>query len=131
MPAPSDPEFSQHLSKRERQVVEIVFRRGRATARDIERELPDPPTYSAVRSILRILVRKEVLRKTAEEGRDWYAPGVSVAKAKSGALQSLVRNFFADSVAAAACALLGQRKVKLSAEEASQLLKVIEEARKK
>lgn len=128
MPA---PEFSQQLSKRERQVVDIVFRLGRATARAIQDELPDPPSYSAVRSILRILVGKEVLRKTCEEGRDWYVPGVSIARAKHGALKALVRNFFADSVAAAACALLGQSKTKLSAEEADRLLKAIEEARKK
>lgn len=127
----SDSPFSEALSKRERQVVDIVFRLGRATARDIERELTDPPSYSAVRSILRILVGKQLLRKKLSEGRDWYLPGVPVAKAKSGALFALVRNFFADSAADAACALLGQKNVKLSPDEADRLLKLIEEAREK
>ncbi|AHF93019.1 CopY family transcriptional regulator [Opitutaceae bacterium TAV5] len=125
----STPSLPDDLSMRERQVVEIVIRLGRATARDIERELPDPPTYSAVRSILRILTQKGVLRKTPLDGRDWYAPSVAPAAARKGALRAIVRNFFGDSAGAAACALLGQKNLKLSADEADRLIRLIESAR--
>lgn len=119
---------SDDLSRRERQVVDIVIRLGRATGRDIETELPDAPTYSAVRSILRILTSKGWLHKEQEDGRDWYTPSQPVSQAKAGALRTLVNRFFSDSVCDAACALLGDRKVKLSAEEAKRLIKLINEA---
>ena len=119
------------LSKRERQVVEIIVRLKTATARDIERELPNAPTYSAVRSILRILVEKGLLQKKHKGGRDWYSPVVPAATARTSVIRSLVRNFFGDSTGEAACALLGQKDVKLSEEEAARLMKLIGEARSK
>lgn len=122
---------SDDLSRRERQVVDIVIRLGRATARDIEAELPEAPTYSAVRSILRILTGKGRLLKEQESGRDWYRPALPAAKAKAGALRSVVNRLFSDSVCDAACALLGDRKVKLSPEEATRLIKLINEATEK
>lgn len=112
-------------------MVDIVLRLGRATARDVEAGLPEAPTYSAVRSILRILTEKKKLRKEHEGGRDWYAPVLSPAKAREGALRSVVKRLFSDSVSEAACALLGDRKVKLSAEEANLLIKLINQATKK
>ncbi|MDF3057292.1 MAG: CopY family transcriptional regulator [Rariglobus sp.] len=123
--------LSDDLSRRERQVLEIVIRLGRATARDIEAELSDAPTYSAVRSILRILGAKGWIIKTQETGRDWYAPAQPASKAKAGALRSMVNRLFSDSVCDAACALLGDKKVKLSAEEAQRLIKLINEATRK
>lgn len=111
--------------------MEIAVRLGKVTARDIERELPDAPTYSAVRSILRILVKKGLLVKDPTEERDWYTSAEPVAKAKTGAMQALVSRFFANSVTDAACALLGGRNVKLTAEEANRLIKLIEEAKRK
>ncbi len=122
---------SDTLSRRERQVVDIVIRLGRATGRDIETELPDAPTYSAVRSILRILTAKGWLRKALEGGRDWYFPTQPVSQAKAGALQTLVSRFFSNSTCEAACALLGDQKVKLSPEEAKRLIKLINEATNK
>jgi predicted transcriptional regulator len=119
------------LSRRERQVVEILIRLGGATAREIEKELPDPPTNSAVRSILRILIGKKLIVKRREKNRDIFAPAVPVAAAKTGALKNLVSSFFADSIGDAACALLGQKGVKLSAEEAAKLTKLIQEAKQK
>lgn len=124
-----DDKHAKDLSRRERQVVEIVMRRGRASAREIEEELPDAPTYSAVRSILRLLVEREVLLKTAEEGRDWFSLPVSPKKARAGVLARMVDQLFDNSVGEAALALLGQRNVKLSAEEAEKLIQLIEEAR--
>src|SRR5438445_10555141 len=98
----SDSFLPGHLSKREQQVMEIIIRLKTATARDIERELPDAPTYSAVRSILRILVGKGLLQKKHKAGRDLYSPVVAAATARTGIIRSLVRNFFADSTADAA-----------------------------
>lgn len=110
--------------------MEIISRLGRATGRDIERELPNAPTYSAVRSILRILTHKGVLTKAPDEdGRDWYAPAVAAAKLRKTVLRDFVRSFFSDSAVDAACALLGQKNVKLSAEEAGRLMALIKEAR--
>jgi predicted transcriptional regulator len=122
-------EHSQTLSRRERQVVEIVMKHGRASAREIEEALPDAPTYSAVRSILRLLVEREVLIKTQEDGRDWFTLPVSPKKARVSALTSLVNRFFENSAGEAAMALLGQKNVKLTAEEADKLIQLIQEAR--
>ena len=123
-----DSRFSV-LSRRERQVMELLIRLGRATARDVERELPSPPTYSAVRSILRILGEKKLVQKVSRGGRDWYSPVVPAARARLRALRELVRDFFSDSAVDAACALLGGRRRKLSPQEITKLQRLIEEAR--
>lgn len=122
---------AQDLSRRERQVIEIVMRRGKSTAREIEEELPEAPTYSAVRSILRLLVEKGMLVKEKVNGRDEFKLPVPQAAAKTKALHEFVKNFFANSVADAALALLGHQKTKLTDEEADPLSRLIEEARKK
>jgi predicted transcriptional regulator len=119
------------LSRRERQVLDIVMRLQLATARDIQSELPRPPTYSAVRSILRILVNKGVLRKQRRGDRDWFSSGVPRSKAKRELVREFVGNLFAGSAVQAACALLGQKGVRLSKDEAGTLMRLIEEARKK
>ena len=125
-----DDNSAKNLSRRERQVVEIVMKHGRCTGRQIEEELPDAPTYSAVRSILRLLVEKEMLVKEQVDGRDWFRLPVNAGKARVKALQSLVQRFFDNSAGEAALALLGQKNVKLSPEEAEKLLKLVKEARK-
>ncbi len=115
---------------RERQALEILIRLGRATAREVQRELPDAPTYSAVRSILRILVGKNLLAKEHLRGRDHFMPSVPATKARRGALQDVVRRFYANSAAEAACALLGGGNIRLSPAEAGRLTKLIKAARK-
>lgn len=107
------------------------MKHGRCTGRQIEEELPDAPTYSAVRSILRLLVEKELLLKEHVDGRDWFKLPVAAGKARVKALHSLVERFFDNSIGEAALALLGQRKAKLSAEDADKLMKLIQEAREK
>ncbi len=126
-----DNELFKSVSRRERQVLEIVMRRGKATAREIEEDLPDAPTYSAVRSILRLLVEKAMLVKTLQGRTDEYILPLPAEKARVNALHQMVRDFFSNSVGAAAMALLGDRKSKLSKEEADQLMKLIQEARQK
>lgn len=124
-----DSVSSHTLSRRERQVVEIVMKHGRCTGRQIEEELPDAPTYSAVRSILRLLVEKQILIKEPVDGRDWFTLPVAPAKARVKALHSFVERFFDNSIGEAALALLGQRKAKLSKADADKLMQLIKEAR--
>jgi predicted transcriptional regulator len=122
---------SKNVSRRERQVLEIVMRRSKVTAREIEEELPDAPTYSAVRSILRLLVEKGLLIKTLLGRTDEYTLPMPAEKARVKALHQMVQDFFSNSIGAAAMALLGDRKSKLSKEEAEELMKLIQEARDK
>ncbi len=124
-----DDKHSNEFSRRERQVIEIVMKHGRLSAREIEEKLPEAPTYSAVRSILRLLVERGLLLKTQADGRDWFSLPVSPKKARVNALQSFVSRFFENSAGEAALALLGQKNVKLSKEEAEKLIQLIEEAR--
>lgn len=126
-----DNDSFKNVSRRERQVLEIVMRRGKATAREIEEDMPDAPTYSAVRSILRLLIEKELLVKSLNGRTDEYTLPMPAEKARVKALHQMVRDFFSNSVGAAAMALLGDRKSKLSKEDADQLMKLIQEAREK
>jgi predicted transcriptional regulator len=119
------------LSRRERQALDIIIRLGSASARDLERELPDPPTYSAVRSILRVLTGKKLVTKKAGADRDLYTSAVPAGRAKVSALRLLVSRFFENSTGQAACALLSQREASLSSGEARELIALINQARQK
>ncbi len=125
-----DDKSEKSMSRRERQVIQIVMKHGRLSAREIEEHMPDAPTYSAVRSILRLLVEKDMLVKEQADGRDWFRLPVNAGKARVKALHEMVRQFFANSAGEAALALLGQKNLKLSSDEAERLMKLIEEARK-
>src|SRR5579862_2771647 len=95
---------SLHLGRRERQIVEAVYRLGEAAVADVRQALPDPPTYSAVRAMLNLLVAKKVLAYRQDGKRFLYRPVASKAKTGRAALRELVRNFFGnqplDAVAA-------------------------------
>ena len=119
------------LSRRERQIMEIVYRRGEASAAEILADLPDPPTYSAVRGLLRVLVDKQHLRHRADGPRYVYSPIVTREKARTKAVSDLLDTFFDGSAAQAAAALLGSSRRKLSAEELDELDTLIAEARSK
>jgi predicted transcriptional regulator len=106
-----------HLSRRERQILEVLFRRGRATAAEVQAEMPDPPSYSAVRATLRILEKKG-------------APAVTREKARRSALSNLIEVFFEGSSARAAAALLGSPSAKFTQEEIDRLSGLIDKARK-
>jgi predicted transcriptional regulator len=127
MPIPPD---DSELSRRERQTMDLLIKRETATARQIQEHLPDPPSYSAVRSILRILCAKKLITKVPGKGRDIYSPVLPVKRARVNALHAIVKKFFADSAVEAACALLGDRRQKLSADDARRLQKLIDEARR-
>jgi len=117
------------LSRRERQIMEIVYRRGEVTAAEILADLPDPPSYSAVRGLLRILVDKQHLRHREDGPRYVYSPVVTREKARTKAVADLLDTFFDGSAAEAAVALLGSSRRKLSTEELDELDALIAEAR--
>lgn len=117
------------LSRRERQIMEIVYRRGEVTAAEILADLPDPPSYSAVRGLLRILVDKQHLRHREDGPRYVYSPIVTREKARTKAVADLLDTFFDGSAAEAAAALLGSSRRKLSTEELDELDALIAEAR--
>ena len=119
---------SPSLSRRERQLMDIVYERGQATAAEVAAALPDPPSYSAVRAMLRILETKGHLRHEADGVRYVYLPTVPRDQASRSALRGLVRTFFDGSTTQAVAALLDQSR--LSDAELERLAHLIDEARK-
>lgn len=121
--------FGTGLSRRERQIMEIVFREGRATAAEIQAALPDPPSYSAVRGLLRVLVEKGHLRHL-KEGRGYvYLPTQPRRAAARSALRQVLRNFFGGSLEDAVAAFLGDSETEVAEAELDRLSALIEEAR--
>ena len=118
------------LSRRERQIMDVIYRMKRATAALILSELPDPPSYSAVRAMLRVLEEKGHLRHEEQGARYVFLPTVPREKARRSALKQLVRTFFDDSTEQAVAALLDLRTARLSSEELNRLAKLIDDARK-
>ncbi|HUE90241.1 MAG TPA: BlaI/MecI/CopY family transcriptional regulator [Vicinamibacterales bacterium] len=116
------------LSRRERQIMDIIYARGQATAAEVVAALPDPPSYSAVRALLRILEQKGHLRHQEEGPRYVFLPTVSRDRARKSALRNLVRTFFDGSPAQAAAALIDQAD--LSDADVARLAEMIERARK-
>jgi predicted transcriptional regulator len=102
---PKASKVGDALSRRERQVMDILFRRGTATVAEVMGDLPEPPTYSAVRSILRILAEKGLVAHREDGPRYVYAPAVSTRGAQEEALRHVVRTFFEGSAEQAAAAL--------------------------
>ena len=116
------------LSRRERQIMDIIYRRGRATAAEVLDDLPDPPTYSAVRAALRLLEEKGSLRHEQDGPRYVYLPTVPRDKASASALRHLVRTFFNGSAEQVVNALVEEER--LSPAELDRLAALIEQARR-
>ena len=125
MPKPSthDP-----LSRRERQLLDTVYRLGRATAAEVLAALPDPPTNAAVRAQLASLVRKGRLKIERDGPRYIYLPAYPRAQAGRAAIRRVVETFFADSLEDAVAALLGSRSAKLTDAEIARLKALIEQS---
>ena len=117
------------FSRREREVMDIAYRRGRVSAADVMAEMADPPGYSSVRSTLKILERKGHLRHRTEGGRYLYSPTVERSQARKSALDRLMSTFFDDSPAEVVTALLESRGNELSDEDLEQLSRLIQRAR--
>ena len=114
------------LGRRERQIIEIIYRRGRATAAEVLADLPDRPTYSSVRGMLRHLEGKGYLHHEREGLRYVYLPTSSKTDVRASALSHVVRTFFDNSLPSAVATLLESRK--LTREEYERLSRLIEEA---
>ena len=124
----SDPHVG--LSRRERQIMDIIYRLGQATAQEIRDNLEDPPSYSAVRAHLRVLEEKEHLRHRWDGPRHVFEPTVSRDRARRSALKNLLRNFFDGSHEEMMAALLEGSAYNLSDAELKKLARMIEQARK-
>jgi predicted transcriptional regulator len=124
------PHETRDLSRRERQIMDLLFRVGRATAAEVMDGLPDAPSYSAVRALLRILERKGHVRHE-EEGRAYvYLPVVRRDAARQSALSHLLKTFFDNSAEQAVAALLALKGEKMSEGELERMARLIEQARK-
>ena len=119
-----------HLSRRERQIMDIVYRRGRATAAEVLEAMPDPPSYSAVRALLRVLEDKGHLRHQQEGPAYVYRPTVSRETASRSAVKHLMQTFFGGSAEKAMAALLDVSSAKLSRDELDRIGGLIEAAKK-
>jgi predicted transcriptional regulator len=113
------------LGRRERQIVEVLYKLGNATVAEVLAALPDPPSYSAVRAMLSFLEDKGHVRHKRDGIRYIYAPVVAPVKARQSALRHLVSTFFEGSPLAAAAALLEMSDDRLSPEERNQLTALI------
>ena len=123
------PEASAQLSRRERQIMDVIYRRGRATAAEVLEGLPDPPSYSAVRALLRLLEEKGHVHHEQDGPRYVYAPTVARDRARRTALKHVVRTFFDGSATEAVAALL-DGETRLPDAELDRLSALIEQARK-
>lgn len=122
--------LTEALSRRESQVMNILFRRGEATVAEVMEDLPDPPTYSAVRSVLRILAGKGLITHREDGPRYVYLPAVNTASARDEALRHLVRTFFEGSAEQAVTALLRLSDAELSEAALERLREGVRNARK-
>ena len=120
----------QPLTRREREIMDILYRRGRATAHEVLAELNDPPGYSAVRALLRLLEERGHVKHSEDGQRYVYAPAVARGDARRTALTHLVKTFFAGSVEQAVATLVESSRTKLSEDELDRLADIIDRAKK-
>ena len=118
------------LSRREREMMNIIFRSGKATAGEVMEAMAEPPSYSAVRATLRVLEQKGHLRHQHDGVRYVYTPTVNREKARLSALEQLLTTFFGGSAATVVATLLESSRDQMSPEELDRLSMLIDEARK-
>jgi predicted transcriptional regulator len=127
---PNADELLTELSRRERQIMDFLYQHGRATAAEVQRGLPDPPSYSAVRAMLRVLEEKGHVRHDQDGPRYVYLPRLGRDRAKRSALRHVVKTFFGGSAEQAVAALLDDGSADLSEDELDRLARLIARARK-
>jgi BlaI family penicillinase repressor len=118
------------LSRRERQIVDILYTQGSATAAEVQAALPEPPSYSAVRAMLRILEEKGHVRHEQDGPRYIYRPTLPRDNAKKSAMRHMLQTFFDGSAEQAISALLDDHSARLSDAELDRLARMIAQARK-
>jgi len=116
------------LSRREREVMDVLYRLGEATVAEVMEEMPDPPTYSAVRSVFRILEKKGHISHREDGPRYVYAPAVKREKARRAALDQLVDTFFEGSSEQALVALLRRSDLNMTDAQIERLAKAVQKA---
>lgn len=121
---------NQTLSRRERQIMDILYRLGSATAAEVKENISDAPSYSAVRALLRILEEKGHVRHAYDGPRYVYAPIVSRPVAQKSALKQIVKTFFDGSTSNAVAALLDMSAKDLSDTELERLAEIVEQAKR-
>jgi len=119
-----------NLSRRERQIMDIVYQRGKASVSDVVERVPDPPSYTAVRAMLRILEEKGYLKHRKEGPRYVYSPTLPRTNAARSALRRVLQTFFDGSMEQAVAALLDIAESELSDAELDRLAAIIEQAKK-
>jgi len=124
------PNARPPLARRERQIMDLIYRRGRATAAEVHAGLADPPGYSAIRALLRVLEIKGHLRHVVDGPRYVYLPTVPRERARESALRQLVNTFFDGSSAAAAAALLDLSDARIDQAELKRLAALVAQAKK-
>jgi BlaI family transcriptional regulator, penicillinase repressor len=118
-----------NLSRRERQIMDVIYREGQATATEVLAAMPDPPSYSAVRAMLRVLENKGHLRHVPDGTRYVYRPTLTRDRAGKPALANVLETFFDGSTEKAVAALLDLSRSELSPEALDRLSELIEQAR--
>ena len=118
------------LSRRERQIMDVIYARGRATAQEVADHIPDPPGYSAVRALLRVLEDKGHLRHEQDGPRYVYLPTIARDNAQRSALRHILQTFFDGSAEQAISALLDDQSTRFSSAELDRLALMIDTARK-
>jgi len=117
------------LSRRERQIMEILYQRGKASAAEVRQRMEDPPSYSAVRATLKILEDKGHVRRQAEGLKYVYAPALAREKAKRSAVKHVLDTFFGGSPEQIVAALLDVSGERLTSEELDRMAGLIERAK--
>lgn len=120
----------QGLSRRERQIMDILYRSGKASASDVLNAMPDPPSYSAVRAMLRVLEEKGHVKHQEEGLKYVYVPVVAREKAKRSAVKHVMETFFNGSAEQIVAALLDVSSTKLTRDELDRMAEMIEKAKK-
>ena len=124
------PQPHLDLSRRERQIIDILYARGSATAAEVQAALPEPPSYSAVRAMLRILEEKGHARHEQDGPRYIYKPTLARNNASKSAMRHMLHTFFNGSAEQAISALLDDHSLHLSDAELDRLANLIAHARK-
>ena len=124
------PQPHLDLSRRERQIIDILYAQGSATAAEVQSALPEPPSYSAVRAMLRILEEKGHVRHEQDGPRYIYRPTLPRDNAKKSAMRHMLQTFFDGSAEQAISALLDDPSARLSDAELDRLARLIAQARK-
>ena len=117
------------LSRRERQIMDILYRAGRATSAEVRAAMPDPPSYSAVRALLRILEEKGHVRHEQDAARYVFIPTVNRTTAKRSALRHVIKTFFDGSASQAMAALVEMSGGGLDDDERARLRQLVDEAK--